>query len=193
MKTTIKTIITAVLAMVLLAACGVEDEDTPEPTPTAPVETAPVETEPVEPEETPEPSDATAENLSECLALLGKDDEAAKDALGGGEENIAGDGEALIGRIYSVELFGEQTEPSTAYDGSGKVSVVSIYLSGAESEPYYEKLVELYGEPDESSEGEASESGATWESWNINGAQLRLVQSYGLCTLELTAPSTAVG
>lgn len=28
MKTTIKTIITAVLAMVLLAACGVEDEDT---------------------------------------------------------------------------------------------------------------------------------------------------------------------
>ncbi len=115
MKTTIKTIITAVLAMVLLAACGVEDEDTPEPTPTAPVETAPVETEPVEPEETPEPSDATAENLSECLALLGKDDEAAKDALGGGEENIAGDGETLIGRIYSVELFGEQTEPSTAY------------------------------------------------------------------------------
>ena len=98
MKTTIKTIITAVLAMVLLAACGVEDEDTPEPTPTA-----------------PEPSDATAENLSECLALLGKDDEAAKDALGGGEENIAGDGETLIGRIYSVELFGEQTEPSTAY------------------------------------------------------------------------------
>ena len=116
-----------------------------------------------------------------------------KDALGGGEENIAGDGETLIGRIYSVELFGEQTEPSTAYDGSGKVSVVSIYLSGAESEPYYEKLVELYGEPDESSEGEASESGATWESWNIDGAQLRLVQSYGLCTLELTVPSTAVG
>lgn len=115
MKTTIKTIITAVLAMVLLAACGVEDEDTPEPAPTAPVETAPVETEPVEPEETPEPSDATAENLSECLALLGKDDEAAKDALGGGEENTAGDGETLIGRIYSVELFGEQTEPSTAY------------------------------------------------------------------------------
>lgn len=115
MKTTIKTIITAVLAMVLLAACGVVDEDTPEPTPTAPVETAPVETEPVEPEETPEPSDATAENLSECLTLLGKDDEAAKDALGGGEENIAGDGETLIGRIYSVELFGEQTEPSTAY------------------------------------------------------------------------------
>ena len=69
----------------------------------------------MEPEETPEPSDATAENLSECLALLGKDDEAAKDALGGGEENIAGDGETLIGRIYSVELFGEQTEPSTAY------------------------------------------------------------------------------
>ena len=62
------------------------------------------------------------------------------------KENIAADGETLIGCIYSAELFGEETEPSTVYDAEGKVSSVSIYLAGAEAGPYAERLTERIGE-----------------------------------------------
>ena len=84
------------------------------------------------------------------------------------KENIAADGETLIGCIYSAELFGEETEPSTVYDAEGKVSSVSIYLAGAEAGPYAERLTELYGEPDADSAGESTESGSSWEVWKLS-------------------------
>lgn len=50
---------------------------------------------------------------------------------------------------------------------------------------YSEKLKELYGDPTEINET-TTEGGATWESWNIEGVQLRLYQEYELSTLEMT-------
>lgn len=109
------------------------------------------------------------------------------------KENIAADGETLIGCIYSAELFGEETEPSTVYDAEGKVSSVSIYLAGAEAGPYAERLTELYGKPDADSAGGSTESGSSWEVWKTEHGQIKLLQSYGLCTLEITAPSVGLG
>lgn len=114
------------------------------------------------------------------------DDAAAEDALGGGTENPAPDGRSLIGRIYSAEMFGEQVEPSAMYDADGKVICVNIYLAGAEAEPYATQLTELYGEPGASSAGNASESGSSWQSWDTGDGTIKLFQSFGLCSPELT-------
>ena len=185
MKSKFVFIASAILSISLLAACGTDTTEESQP-PVEPTD----EQELVEPslEPTAEPEadedDATAANLAECLKLLGMDDAAAKDMLGGGTENMAADAETMIGRIYSVELFGEQTEPSTMYS-EDKVVAVSIYLAGEDSAPYSEQLKAIYGEPDETSDGEASESGSTWECWNTEDGQIKLIQSYGLCSLEL--------
>lgn len=174
MKAMIVSLAAALIALMLLTACGTE---------TAVVSMPPAVTQ--EPSAAPTES-GDMDTLDECLALLGMDDETAKDALGGGEENFAADGETMIGRLYAAELFGEEVEPSTMYGGDGRVSVVSIYLSGEEAEPYAESLTAAYGEPDESSEGASSESGATWQVWKTDAGQIKLIQSYGLCSLELT-------
>ena len=58
---------------------------------------------------------------------------------------------------------------------------------------YAERLTELYGEPDVDSAGESTESGSSWEVWKTERGQIKLLQSYGLCTLEITAPSVGLG
>lgn len=175
------------MSVCLLAACG---EDTAEvslpPSPTAAQET---------PETTAEPSAEPTENsadsqtaavLAECISLLGMDDAESAGALGGSEQNIAADGETLIGRIYSAELFGESVEPGTTYGDDGRVNSVSIYLAGTDAAVYAEVLTRLYGEPAGESDG-VSESGSTWQDWTVEGARVRLYQSYGLSSLEITA------
>lgn len=191
MKSKFVFIASAILSISLLAACGTDTTDASQPPvePTDEQELVEPSVEPTADESTvPDAGEenATAANLAECLKLLGMDDAAAKDMLGGGTENMAADGETMIGRIYSVELFGEQTEPSTMYN-EDKVAGVSIYLAGEDSAPYSEQLKAIYGEPDETSDGASSESGSTWECWNTEDGQIKLIQSYGLCSLELTA------
>lgn len=200
MKRKLTALSAAFLCLCLLTACGSEPPKESEPA-GLPEVSVPDEGQSAEPtgEDISIPSpdsgedDGTGEVLDECFALLGLDNEAAKDALGGGTENIAADGETLIGCIYSAELFGEETEPSTVYDADGKVSSVSIYLAGAEAGPYAERLTELYGGPDADSAGESTESGSSWEVWKTEHGQIKLLQSYGLCTLEITAPSVGLG
>lgn len=177
MKAIIVSLAAALIALMLLAACGTE---------TAVVSMPPADTEAPSDAPTEAPAESgDMDTLNECLALLGMDDETAKDALGGGEENFAADGETLIGRLYATEMFGEKVEPSTMYDGDGRVIAVSIYLSGEKAEPYVESLTAAYGEPDEASDGASSESGATWQIWKTDAGQIKLIQSYGLCSLEL--------
>lgn len=148
----------------------------------------------VQPQETPdavieeeaEPVlDDTQVNLEACIGLIGKDDASAASLLGGGNENIAGDGVTRIGRIYSVNLFGEETDAGTIYDENGYVYVVTIQLANPDATVYGDKLRAFYGEPSESS-AVISEGGATWEAWNIGDSQLRLYQQYGLSALEIT-------
>ena len=144
-------------------------------------------------EEEPEPVlDDTRKNLEACIDLIGKDDASAASLLGGGIENIAGDGVTRIGRIYSVNLFGEETDAGTIYDENGYVCGVTAQLENPDAAVYGEILRSFYGEPSESS-AVISEGGATWEAWNIGDCQLRLYQQYGLSSLEITRLPTTGG
>jgi predicted small lipoprotein YifL len=189
MKRKLVLLIATVLSLALLAACGAQPSDTLPPADTQlPSDSQTQENPTSEPEEPQEDADSesTAANLAEALKLLGMDDAAAEDALGGGTENLAPDGSTLIGRIYSTEMFGETVEPATMYDDEGRVISVTIYLAGAEAEPYATQLTELYGEPGASSAGDADESGSSWQSWDTGDGTVKLFQSFGLCSLELT-------
>lgn len=189
MKSKLVLPIATVLSLALPAACGAQPSDTLPPADTQlPSDSQTQENPTSEPEEPQEDADleSTAANLAEALKLLGMDDAAAEDALCGGTENLAPGGRSLIGRVYSAEMFGEQVEPSAMYDADGKVICVNIYLAGAEAEPYATQLTELYGEPGASSAGDASESGSSWQSWDTGDGTIKLFQSFGLCSLELT-------
>ncbi len=176
MKRIIAALAVITLAAAMLAACGTETAEVTMPPASAPAqESAP-----------PEAASETGRTIAECIALLGKTDAESADALGGGEENIAADGETPIGRVYSATMFGEEVEPSTMYDASGKVAAVSIYLSKPDGSAYQAELESIYGEPADSSD-EIGESGSTWVSWYVDGVSLRLIQGYGLCSLEISA------
>lgn len=50
----------------------------------------------------------------------------ASGLLGGGKENKAGDGVTKIGRIYSVKLFGEETDAGSLYDENDMAFVIVL-------------------------------------------------------------------
>lgn len=158
-----------ILAVCLTASCGVE---------TAEVSLPPESAASHEP-------DGDLALLYDCAALIGMDDAESAGMLGGGEQNYAAGGEILIGRIYSAELFGEEVAPSTSCGPDGLVDSVSIYLSGTDAAAYAERLCALLGEPTGQSGG-VSEGGGSWTEWIIGGARLRLHESLGLCSLEIS-------
>ena len=158
-----------ILAVCLMASCGVE---------TAEVSLPPESAAPSEP-------DGDLALLRDCAALIGMDDAESAGMLGGGEQNYAAGGEILIGRVYSAELFGEEVAPSTSYGPDGLVDGVSIYLSGTDAAAYAERLSALLGEP-EGQSGGVSEGGGVWTEWRIEGARLRLHGIPGLCSLEIS-------
>ena len=81
------------------------------------------------------------------LLLLGEDNLHAGRYFQGGTEIYAADGTTLIGRIYSLPLFGENTQAGTLYDSEGKVSTVTIQLDSPKAKLYSRTLQKLYGNP----------------------------------------------
>ena len=134
---------------------------------------------------TPEPSLDGETILKECINLIGKSNAESAEMLGGGEENIAGDGTTKIGRIYHVELFGETIEVGTLYDENERVMDVIMQLEKGDVDTYANELISLYGEP-MSSDDELSEGGATWKTWNVQDATIQLYKQSGLVSLEIT-------
>lgn len=186
------------MAILSLAACGSGEAAQPTESPAAPVassapETPVVEESPAaEAEGEAEQESGTKAVLDECMKLVGMDDASAAEMLGGGEENIAGDGTTLIGRIYKGNIFDEDVEISTAYDVNGLVYSVSFTLSNPDAAIYADQLKEIYGEPS-ASEDTASESGATWQEWTVDGINIRLWQMYELASIEISAVVEAQG
>ena len=182
-----------VVSMILAFAAGCASNDPPKQEEENPATVQEEEMEEMDAEPEPEAvaeqtdktQDNTKEKLEECFALIGKDDAAAAELLGGGEENIAANGVTKIGRVYSAELFGEEIEVGTLYDENNCVCVVTMQLKGQDASVYTEQLKKIYGEPDEA-EDTPSETGSTWKAWNIDDVQLKLYQGYGLSSLEIT-------
>lgn len=143
------------------------------------------EPEPAVSEQMDEPQEGTKDKLEECFALIGKDDAAAAGFLGGGKENIAGDGVTKVGRIYAIELFGEEIEAGALYDENNCVYLVTMQLKNPDASVYAKQLEEIYGNPD-AADDIPSETGSTWQSWDIGDVRLRLYQEYELSALEIT-------
>lgn len=127
----------------------------------------------------------TRDSIRQSLLLLGEDDNFANHCIPGSTKNYASDGSTLIGRIYSLPLFGETAQVGTLYDANGKTNVVTIPLASPQAEPYSKVLRKLYGTPT-AVQNTPSEGGATWEEWTLGKNNIRLYQEYGLSTLELT-------
>lgn len=132
--------------------------------------------------ETETAADDTAVVIESILDMLGKTDEQAADMLGGGELNQTDDG-ILIGRLYEVELFGEQLQAGTLYDENGEISVVTMQLNEPDAEAYRMQLTDILGEP-EKTDTQESESGSTATVWKEEKGSILLYQSYGLVSLE---------
>lgn len=127
----------------------------------------------------------TQNTLEELADMVGKSDDDTAGMLGGGEVNMASDGTTQIGRIFTVQLFGETVEAGTLLDEAGNVSTVTMQLENPDASVYEEQIVSIYGEPSSSSD-EPSEGGATWKDWTVNGTLMRLYQQYELSALEFT-------
>lgn len=197
MKKTIAMLLILSLAILTLTACGSGEAVQPTESPAVPAastapETPAVEESPAaEAEGEAEQESNTKAVLDECMKLIGMDDTAAADMLGG-EKNIAVDGTSLIGRIYKGNIFNEDVEISTVYDGNGLVCSVTAILSNPDAAVYAERLMEIYGEPDASNDT-PSESGATWQEWTEDGINIRLWQMYELASIEISAAVEAQG
>lgn len=105
-----------------------------------------------------------SEQLMALTELVGKDDEAAAELLGGGEENRTADGQFLIGRSYRTELFGQECSVYTSYDEAALVSVVVAELPGQDAESCRELLTALFGSETEVTEEETEEKSWYWEN-----------------------------
>ncbi len=128
---------------------------------------------------------ADKETLSSLLDMIGKEDAAVKNALGGGELNYSGDRKYLIGRIYKTSLFGEKTTIGTIYEERNTVSAVTVHLNNPDASEYRAELVAIYGEPTKT-ESTPSESGFTYDEWLLPQGALRLYQGTNLAALEIT-------
>lgn len=72
---------------------------------------------------------------------------------------------------------------SFVYCEEDTIGVMKVTESGCVC--VFRKIKRIVRRPTEINET-TSEGGATWESWNIEGVQLRLYQEYELSTLEMT-------
>lgn len=115
-----------------------------------------------------QPTDTQAATLRQTRdsIRLGEDNLHAGRYVQGGTENYAADGTTLIGRIYSLPLFGENTQAGTLYDSEGKVSTVTIQLDSPKAKPYSRTLQKLYGNPT-NIQTRPSEGGVTWEERSL--------------------------
>lgn len=198
MKKTIAMLLILSLAILTLTACGSGEAVQPTESPAVPAASAAPETPAVEESPAAEAGGEVEQEmdskavLDECMKLIGMEDAEAAEMLGGGKKNIAVDGTSLIGRIYKGNIFDEDVEISTVYDGNGLVCSVTAILSNPDAAVYAERLMEIYGEPDASNDT-PSESGATWQEWTEDGINIRLWQMYELASIEISAAVEAQG
>lgn len=148
--------------------------------------------------------DKTASDSGELLALaglLGKTDDEAAGAFGGGEENRTEDGKALVGRSYETTLFGKACSVHTSYDDNGLVWLVLAEPRELAAQELRERICAVTGSrpeealekmPEETLEetlGETGESGTDsgkTSDWNWGGIGISLYEADGGVSLSLS-------
>lgn len=119
------------------------------------------------------------EVIEGTLELLGQTDESSKDFFGGSEVNMTSDGEYLIGRVYKINVFGENTELYTSYDENESVNSINFQLEGKNVEEYSAMITEILGEPSEVSDT-PSEGGSIYTLWTVGEDQFFLYSNYDI-------------
>lgn len=127
------------------------------------------------------------EVIDGTFGLLGQNDESSKDFFGGSEVNMTYDGEYLIGRIYKINVFGENTELFTNYDANDTINSINFQLNGKSVEEYTTMITEVLGEPSEIIET-PSEGGSTYTLWTVGDDQFFLYSGYDMITVQLIRP-----
>lgn len=175
-------ILLSILCLILVTGCGANQVQPEENTSVeGNNETVVIDTPTTE--ETQE-SNAT---LDDFISLLGKTDEEAKTAFGGGEENRTESG-YLLGRIYSVKLFDEETSLYTSYRDDDILNSMNAELKAKKVEEYHELLNTFIGEPIEINDT-PSEGGSTNSVWKINDYLITVYQDYnGTITINFLLP-----
>ena len=136
-------------------------------------------------------ADRTAAGLSELSGLLGMKDEDTAGLLGGGKENWTEDKKFYIGRIYEVELEGEDCTVYTTCEDDGTVSSVSVWIvngdrkvTDEEAAAWADELTVFMGAEPLTS-GEISEGGSKNLNWMSNGLAASLYQMEDILTISL--------
>lgn len=127
------------------------------------------------------------EVIDNTFGLLGKDDEQSKDFFGGSEVNKTSDGEYLIGRIYNINIFGEETQLFTSYDANGVVNSINFMLAGKTVDEYASAITEVLGQPTEINDT-PTEGGSTYTLWTIGDDLFYLYSGYDVITVQLIRP-----
>lgn len=122
--------------------------------------------------------------LTECMTLVDKQDAEVMGLLGGGRENRTEDGRFLRGRIYEVNVFGENTEVFTVYDDEGYVCCVTMRLKSSDVTQYEQQLRAVFGEPLTAAEPTA-EKGVIWTDWQLKDIRMTLFEKGDSVVLEL--------
>lgn len=144
--------------------------------------------------------DKTASDSGELLALaglLGKTDDEAAGAFGGGEENRTEDGKALVGRSYETTLFGKACSVHTSYDDNGLVWLVLAEPRELAAQELRERICAVTGSrpeealekmPEETLEetGESGTDSGKTSDWNWGGIGISLYEADGGVSLSLS-------
>ena len=103
------------------------------------------------------------ETLQTLYEMPGMTDEEAAGLLGGGEENRTEDGGQLIGRNYTVNLFGESCPFYTSYGQEQQVELAYAILPEGNLETYGALLVQVYGQAEIAVDEEDSPLEYLWQ------------------------------
>ena len=116
-----------------------------------------------------------AADLKDVAGLVGMNDEATADLLGGGEENWTEDRSFYIGRTYNVQLFDVPCRVFTTCGQDNTVESVSVWIvsgerqvTDEEAKEWESRVTEMMGtEP--VYDKEISEGGSRNCRWNAGG------------------------
>ena len=122
-----------------------------------------------------ESAGAEAAGLKDVAGLVGMNDEATADLLGGGEENWTEDSSFYIGRTYNVQLFDVPCRVFTTCGQDNTVESVSVWIvsgerqvTDEEAKEWESRVTEMMGtEP--VYDKEISEGGSRNCRWNAGG------------------------
>lgn len=116
-----------------------------------------------------------AADLKDVAGLVGMNDEATADLLGGGEENWTEDSSFYIGRTYNVQLFDVPCQVFTTCGQDNTVESVSVWIvsgerqvTDEEAKEWESRVTEMMGTEPVYDKG-ISEGGSQNCRWNANG------------------------